>query len=466
MDGFDFYERGEHDWIARDWKRGFLGGAFGVPRWRVALGLICVGLVLWRLRRWEVLMLVGSVAVIEAVLLVPPLCTAALRFLGANWMLGRFETIAFVLWIPLSFPALAAVVEAARRWTTAQALVVQSVLCAAAVPVALAHSSHRAPYTWERYRELAMQSEGRRIGRQHAGLMKNQEWMREAIPPGSVVLTGTLTGTWVTMLHDASGVASERSSTGVPSGRLRRSHVDEMFSPDTDEGRRADLFHYYGVTHVMASGRTPVWARYWTVGGTRGHGHVLLTLRPTPDESMMWVREVMIASAQLDRGNAEGALERIRPVVASHPESAEAWFTLGNALMALRRAPDEAEAAYRRAVELDAQEPLHLIMLGNALAAQERHDDAGAVFERAIDVSLRQTNLFAAAGAAFNNGNSLYRLDRLDEALASYERALEFDPRHAKAARARGWLRQDLGLDPLAQPVGEAPAAPATSPAP
>jgi Flp pilus assembly protein TadD len=480
MDGFIFHERGDDDWISRAPMRGFLGGQWGIPWWRVWFVVAAVAIAVWRLRRPEALLLAGSIVVIEAILLVPPLCTTALRFLGANWMLGRFETVAFVLWIPLSLPALAALVESMRAWRRLPALVVQSAICAVAIPIAMAHSSHRAPYTWERYHDLAMQSEGRRVGRQHAGLMKQQAWMREAIPPGAVVLTGTLTGTWVTMLHDASGVASERSSTGIRSGKLRRTHVDEMFSPDTDEGRRADLFHYYGVTHVMVAGRTPVWAKYWTVGGNRAHGHALLTLRPLPDESLLWLRDVMVASAQLDRGNAAGALERVRPVVAAHPESPEAWFTYGNALTALGTDAPEAEAAYRRAVELDPAEPLHLIMLGNAIAAQARHEEAAEVFERAVDLALRQTNLFAAAGAAFNRGNSLYALDRLPEALSSYERALEFDPRHAKAQRARGWLREDLGLDPpsLAVPPetvqppaevgaeGEAPSAPSTSPRP
>ena len=97
----------------------------------------------------------------------------------------------------------------------------------------------------------------------------------------------------------------------------------------------------------------------------------------------------MVASAQLDRGNARWALERIEPVVRAHPESAEAWFTFGNALMALRTRPEDAEGAYRRALELDPDEPLHALMLGNALAAQGRHDEAAEAFERAIARAVR-----------------------------------------------------------------------------
>ncbi len=460
MDGFDFYDRGGDDWIARSPWRGFLGGFSGVFWWRLWLLAACTGLAVWRLRRIEPLILVGTVAAIEAVVLIPPLCTMALKFLGAGWMLGRFETLAFVLWTPLGLPALAAVIEAARAWSLPRRFIAEGLLCAAAIPLAWLHASHRAPYDWTRFRAEAMKSEGARVGRQLAGLMKNQQWMRDAMPEGAVVLSGTLTGTWIAMLHDASLVASERSSTGVPGGRLRRVHVDEMFSPDTDEGRRADLFDFYGVTHVVVAGPTPIWARYWTVGGTRGHGHVVLKLRQFPDADLLWLREVMVAAAQLDRGNPRGAIERIAPIAELHPDSAEVWYTLGNAQMVLRERVDLAEQAYRRAVELDAEEPLHALMLGNALAAQGRHDEAERVFEDCVKLALLQSNPLVAAASAFNRGNSLYQLDRYEEALAQYERALEFDPRHRKAQTARGWLRQDLGLD-LPAPID-----PAISPAP
>ncbi|MFM1823630.1 MAG: hypothetical protein RI967_1896 [Planctomycetota bacterium] len=471
-DGFDFYDRGgaSTDWLARSPWRGFLGGFGGLFWWRVWLALACGGLAAWRLRRIEPILLAGTVLAVEAVVLIPPVATAALKFLGAVWILGRFETLAFVLWIPLSLPALAALVESLRPWRAPAAVAWQTAICALAIPLAWFHASHRAPYDWTRYRAEAMKSEGFRVGRQLAGLRKNQAWMNEVIPDGATVLAGTLTGTWVAMLRDAALVASERSSTGVPGGRLRRVHVDEMFSPETDEGRRADLFRFYGITHVLVGGRTPVWARYWTVGGKRGHGHVLLTLRPAPDEELLWLREVMVASAQLDRGNARWALERIEPVVRDHPESAEAHFTFGNALMALRTRLDDAEAAYRKALELAPDEPLHALMLGNALAAQGRHDEAAEAFERAVARATLDSNRAAAAAAAFNKGNSLYALDRFDEALASYERALSFDPLHAKAIRARGWLREDLGLDPPAQDAsdaeGDGASAPAASPAP
>ena len=453
QEGFTFYERGDDDWIARTLGRGFTGGWNGVRWWR--LWLLAAGMAVFSavMRRRDAAraamqwLLAGSIATVLVVTMVPPLCTLALKVLGAQWVLGRFETIAFVLWIPLSVPAIAAAVESGRAWTAWRGAVMASALALAALPVAALHGSFSQPYTWSRFVDAAMKSEGVRNGRQHAGLLRQKEWMDEAVPRDAVVLAGPLTGTWVSMLHGAGLVASERSSTGIASGRVRRGHIDEMFSPETDEGRRADLLHAYGVTHVLTRGRAPTWARYWTVGGNRRHGHVVLRLRPTPDESLLWMREVEVARAQLDRGNAEGAIERLRGVIASHADGVDAWFVLGNALLEAKR-PEEAIEAYTRSERLEPDEALHALMHGNALDALGRHGEAIGAFERAVRVAAGGNDSIVGAAAWFNIGNALYDLDRHDEALEAYEAALRLDPQHQKALTARGWLRQDLGLDP------------------
>ncbi len=453
QDGFAFYERGDDDWIARQWGRGFTGGWNGIVAWRIWLAIAGVGMLWWSLRRraraapFAAYALAGMVAMVLVVTMVPPLCTAALKVLGAQWVLGRFEMIAFVLWIPLSVPAIAGAIEAWRRWRRAEAFALTAACTCAAVPVASLHASQSKPYTWSTFIDAALESEGVRNGRQHAGLLKQKAWMDEAIPDDAIVLAGPLTGTWISMLHGANTVASERSSTGIASGRLRREHVDEMFDPVTDEARRAELFDLYGVTHVLSRGRTPSWARYWTVGGNRRHGHVVLKLRPKPDESLMWMRGIDVARAQLDRGNVDGAILSLREVLAGHPDAVDAWFTLGIALA--RKGEHEASLQpFITCESLEPSDPVHPLMHGNALAALGRFDDAIASFEHAARLAVEAGDPFAGAAAEFNRGNALYELNRVDEALAAYERALALDPTHAKAATARGWLRQDLGLDP------------------
>lgn len=455
QDGFTFFERGDHDWIARTWGRGFTGGVLGIKAWRVWIGLLGLGCAVWLLRRREAFLLAGSIATVLVITMTPPLCTLALKALGAQWVLGRFETIAFVLWIPLSLPVLAAVVERfppmrwsrAQKWRAVPAQFACSGVALLAIPVAIEHASQSRPYTIPAFVDAALRSEGVRNGRQWAGLLKQKAWMDEALPPGAVVLSGPLTGTWVSMLHGASSVASERSSTGIASGRVRRSHVEEMFDPETDEGRRAELFDAYRVTHVLTRGRAPTWARYWTNGASRRHGHVILSLRPRPDENLLWMRDIEIARAQLDRGNALGAAQRLRETLASHPEAVDAWFTLGNAQLALG-SPTDALLSFERCEALELDDPVHALMHGNALALVGRFEDAIVSFERCAKVAATEGDALSEAAANFNMGNAYYELDRPMDALRSYERALQLDPRHAKARTARSWLRQDLGFDP------------------
>ncbi|MEY2796130.1 MAG: hypothetical protein RIR10_1846, partial [Planctomycetota bacterium] len=477
QDGFDFYERGDNDWIARRFGRGFTGGWNGVIAWRLWLAAFGIGVLCWSLTRrksrapFALFALAAMVTMVLVVTMIPPICTAALKVLGAQWVLGRFEMIAFVLWIPLGIPAFAGAVEAWRRWTSAEAFALSSACACAAIPVASLHASQSKPYTWTAFIDAALKSEGVRNGRQHAGLMRQKAWMDEAIPRDAIVLAGPLTGTWISMLHGADTVASERSSTGIASGRLRREHVDEMFDPVTDEARRAELFDLYGVTHVLSRGRTPSWARYWTIGGNRRHGHVVLKLRPKPDASLMWMRGIDVARAQLDRGNVDGAIASLRGVLAEHPDAVDGWFTLG---VALARKGEHAASLqpFITCESLEPADPVHPLMHGNALAALGRFDEALASFEHAARLANNAGDPFAGAAAEFNLGNALYELDRVNDALAAYERALALDPAHAKAATARGWLRQDLGLDPVeSMPSPDAdeptaPHAPSTSPTP
>jgi|GEM_PF-621587 len=455
QDGFTFYERGENDWIARSWGRGFTGGAQGIKAWRVWMGLLGIACAVWLLRRFEALLLAISVGTVLFVTMIPPLCTLALKALGAQWVLGRFETIAFVLWIPLSIPVLAALLEryppkrfaSAGTWRAVPALCTNCCVAVLAIPFAFEHASQSRPYTIPVFMDAALRSEGVRNGRQWAGLLKQQSWMNDALPKNAVVLSGPLSGTWVSMLHGASSVASERSSTGIASGRVRRSHVEEMFDPETDEGRRAELFDAYGVTHVLTRGRAPTWSRYWTNGASRQHGHVILKLRQRPDERLLWMREIEIARAQLDRGNALGAVQRLESTLMAHPETVDAWFTLGNARLALGE-PSLALACFERTESLELDDPVHPLMHGNAFALLGRFDEAIISFERCAKIADEENDLISGAAAHFNMGNAFYELDRPIDALRCYERALELDPRHRKARTARGWLRQDLGLDP------------------
>jgi tetratricopeptide (TPR) repeat protein len=85
-------------------------------------------------------------------------------------------------------------------------------------------------------------------------------------------------------------------------------------------------------------------------------------------------------------------------------------------------APEEALAAYDRAIDLDPDHAEARVNLGRLL--HERGDAAGAEAQYRAALSARPGD----ATAAFNLGVALEDLGRLREALGAYERALENDP--------------------------------------
>ena len=133
--------------------------------------------------RREALLLAATIGVVQAVVMTPPLCTEAIRFLGAQWMVSRFEALAFVLWIPLSVPALAAVLEGIRPWRAGKALLLSSTIAVLALFAAVAHASFVPPYSLAGWLERGMASRSARLDDRYRGLVEQQEWMRSGVRP-------------------------------------------------------------------------------------------------------------------------------------------------------------------------------------------------------------------------------------------------------------------------------------------
>lgn len=99
----------------------------------------------------------------------------------------------------------------------------------------------------------------------------------------------------------------------------------------------------------------------------------------------------------------------------------------------------QAEAAFRRAIEVDPASAVALSKLGVALAHQRRLDEAERVFARAVDVNPRY------APAWSNLGNVYRETGRPEEALTAYERAVAVDPDYWVAHQNLGGLYKQLG---------------------
>jgi len=116
---------------------------------------------------------------------------------------------------------------------------------------------------------------------------------------------------------------------------------------------------------------------------------------------------------------------------------ADDWYAWGCELDEV--APEEASAAYRRALELDPTHVDALINLGRLLHEAGQVGAAEAHYRRA---RARRPD---DATACFNHGVALEDLGRLADAIAAYERALACDPDYVDAHYNLARLYERLG---------------------
>jgi tetratricopeptide (TPR) repeat protein len=127
-----------------------------------------------------------------------------------------------------------------------------------------------------------------------------------------------------------------------------------------------------------------------------------------------------------------------RPVMAAAPETAETWFEQGSELE-YDDAPEEAMAAYRRALELDARLPDAHLNLGRLLHERGETAEAESHYRQALAVRPGD------ATAAFNLGVALQDLGRLRDAARAYETALGSEPGYADAHYNLAGVYEKLG---------------------
>ena len=426
--------------IARTPGRGFTGGW-----WRVWSMLLAMAVVIVVRRRVAPLVLVGFIATVLAVMLVPALCTRALRVLGSLWMLQRFETLADVLWIAVSAPAVAAALEPLVRWRW-----LQSPLSMLAIPLALQHGHFSAPYDWAGYRQRAEAPTDQRFGREFRQLARLQVALQRFLPEGAVVVADPSIGDRLTMLHDVRLVASQRSSTGVTFMRQRTRDVGLMLDGKTREGLRTELFDRYGATHLVERGALRGWVELWARNRAHWGGYAFVELAEEPDWSRVAWKRVRDAERLMRRGRHESARPMLEAALAeidqTDPGADLVWFRLGNARL-WTGDPQAARVAYERAISIRDDDPRFQIMLGNALVEVGEVEASLERFEIAATVALAEDDPSLAASSLFNLGNSQFRLGRWNDAIAAYERALALQPLHPQARYWREEAQREIAFE-------------------
>jgi tetratricopeptide (TPR) repeat protein len=119
------------------------------------------------------------------------------------------------------------------------------------------------------------------------------------------------------------------------------------------------------------------------------------------------------------------------------PEGAEDWYERGGELEEV--APEEAIAAYRRALEIDPGLADAHVNLGRLLHESGRTAEAEQCYRLALAARPEDET------AAFNLGVALQDLGRLEEAAEAYESALEIDRELADAHYNLAGLYERLG---------------------
>ena len=142
--------------------------------------------------------------------------------------------------------------------------------------------------------------------------------------------------------------------------------------------------------------------------------------------------------AYFQLGDQRRALKHLRQAVAGGTADVDAHNNLGNVLKAAGRL-DEAETAYRRALEIRPDYADAHYNLGILLEAMGRPAEAEAAYRNALDA----TPGFVLA--RFNRANTLKALGRLDDAIADYQAAIVAAPDLAQAHNNLGSALHELG---------------------
>ena len=149
-----------------------------------------------------------------------------------------------------------------------------------------------------------------------------------------------------------------------------------------------------------------------------------------------WASRLTLGLARHDE--AERAYRR---AIEIDPKFAFAWCNLGNLLSGDLGRHEEAEEAYRRAIELDPKDAHAWFNLGYLLSVHfDRNEEAEESYCRAIEIDPKD------AYAWFNLGNLLCaHFGQYEEAEEAYRRAIEIDAKFAYSWNGLGSLNSHVG---------------------
>jgi len=160
----------------------------------------------------------------------------------------------------------------------------------------------------------------------------------------------------------------------------------------------------------------------------------MLAQKALPENTEIAFRCALLLHIHLDR--YEEAESAYRRAIEIDEKYASTWIFFGNLLAKELERYEEAEDAFRRAIKLDEKDAFVWNSLGHFLADQlERYEEAEDAFRRAIEID--EKNAFA-----WHNLGILLagQLERYEEAEDAFRRAIEIDEKYAFAWHNLGLL--------------------------
>lgn len=155
----------------------------------------------------------------------------------------------------------------------------------------------------------------------------------------------------------------------------------------------------------------------WGLTGCVGQAPTTATPTAPPDLA----EALESAKALLEAKEPQRAIAILEEAAKAEPPSAEAFFLLGNAYAQVGRL-EEAEEAYRSALELRPDDADTLSNLGVVLYQMHRLSEAVEQFAHAARLQPDDAEI------RYNLGGALYALGRIEEAIEAFEAARAQDP--------------------------------------
>ncbi|MEM7228220.1 MAG: hypothetical protein AAF432_05315 [Planctomycetota bacterium] len=273
----------DNGWQVRNPQRGITART---ARPVLLIALAALGIVV--LREWRLAVVFGCGLTVAMMLFIPPLCTAALDFFGAGWIVLRAQfliLLVFAVIVP-TVPLMIGV-RCSDRWirrsesTTPNITRATSFVKRGAVLLGLCWAAylgywyHGKAEDYHRYIETARKPKAQRV-EVHDTRQRVAAHIEELVKPGSTVLCDLEISSLLCSLTDVHVVASRSSSLGVPDLAQRRRDVRTMIAEETPwPQRRALLRKYDARYYVRTDARAPIeWAMQ--------HGTALVQMNGAP----------------------------------------------------------------------------------------------------------------------------------------------------------------------------------------